>query len=81
MASGRASSKQVGTVGKANTGTTLRFWPDPKFFDSDKFSVNDLKHVLRAKAVLCPGLHIHFEVEKPEQKARVAIRRGGWGST
>ena len=58
---------QVGTVGKANTGTTLRFWPDPKFFDSDKFSVSDLKHVLRAKAVLCPGLRIRFEVEKPEQ--------------
>jgi topoisomerase-4 subunit B len=59
---------EVGTVGKANTGTTLRFWPDPKFFDSDKFSVNDLSHVLRAKAVLCPGLRIRFEVEKPEQK-------------
>ena len=50
----------------ANTGTTLRFWPDPKFFDSDKISVSDLKHVLRAKAVLCPGLRIRFEVEKPE---------------
>ncbi len=60
--------EQVGTVGKANTGTTLRFWPDPKFFDSDKFSINELRHVLRAKAVLCPGLAIHFEVEKPEQK-------------
>ena len=59
--------EQVGTVAKANTGTTLRFWPDGKFFDSDKFSVNDLKHVLRAKAVLCPGLRIRFEVEKPEQ--------------
>ena len=59
--------EQVGTVAKANTGTTLRFWPDGMFFDSDKFSVNDLKHVLRAKAVLCPGLRIRFEVEKPEQ--------------
>lgn len=65
----RASKlEEVGTVGKANTGTTLRFWPDPKYFDSDRFSVNDLKHVLRAKAVLCPGLRIRFEVEKPEQK-------------
>ncbi|MBN8279299.1 MAG: DNA topoisomerase IV subunit B [Gammaproteobacteria bacterium] len=60
--------EQVGTVGKGNTGTTLRFWPDSKFFDSDKFAVNDLKHVLRAKAVLCPGLHVTFEVEKPEQR-------------
>jgi topoisomerase-4 subunit B len=59
---------EVGTVGKANTGTTLRFWPDPKFFDSDKFSVAELVHALRAKAVLCPGLRIRFEVEKPEEK-------------
>ena len=58
----------VGTVGKANTGTTLRFWPDPKYFDTDKFAINELRHALRAKAVLCPGLHIRFEVEKPEQK-------------
>ena len=65
----RASKlEKVGTVGKANTGTTLRFWPDPKFFDTDKFAVNELRHALRAKAVLCPGLHIRFEVEKPEQK-------------
>src|SRR5437667_2967915 len=40
----------VGEVGKRNTGTTLRFWPDPKYFDSPKFSVPKLKHVLRAKA-------------------------------
>jgi topoisomerase-4 subunit B len=59
---------EVGSVGKNNTGTTLRFWPDPKFFDSDKFSVNELKHVMRAKAVLCPGLRIRFRCEKPEQQ-------------
>ncbi len=50
----------VGSVGKRNTGTRLRFWPNPKYFDSAKFSVPRLKHVLRAKAVLCPGLQIHF---------------------
>ncbi|MES1211818.1 MAG: ATP-binding protein, partial [Acidobacteriota bacterium] len=50
----------VGTVGQRNTGTTVRFWPDPGFFDSPKFSVNKLKHVLRAKAVLCPSLRIRF---------------------
>ncbi len=54
----------VGTVGQRNTGTTLRFWPDPKFFDSAKFSIPRLKHVLRAKAVLCPGLNVNFEDEK-----------------
>ena len=53
----------VGEVGKRNTGTTVRFWPDPHFFDSPKFSVPRLKHVLRAKAVLCPGLRIKFSDE------------------
>ena len=48
----------VGTVPKRQTGTTLRFWPDPQFFDSAKFSVPRLKHLLRAKAVLCPGLTV-----------------------
>ena len=50
----------VDTVGQRNTGTTVRFWPDPKFFDSPKFSIPKLKHVLRAKAVLCPKLRIRF---------------------
>ena len=54
----------VGEVGKRNTGTTLRFWPNPKYFDSPKFSISRLKHVLRAKAVLCPGLHVSFKDEK-----------------
>ncbi len=58
----------VGKVGKQNTGTTIRFWADSKYFDSDKFSVARLKHVLRAKAVLCPGLRIRFTVEKPKEK-------------
>ena len=46
--------------GKKNTGTHVRFWPEAKYFDSIKFSVSRLKHVLRAKAVLCPGLHVVF---------------------
>jgi topoisomerase-4 subunit B len=67
---GKVSSKLevVGTVGQRNTGTTVRFWPDPKFFDSDKFSVPQLKHVLKAKAVLCPGLKITFENEATKEK-------------
>src|SRR5688572_2143272 len=62
---GKVASKLqvVGTVGQRNTGTTVRFWPDPKFFDSDKFSVPQLKHMLKAKAVLCPGLRIRFKNE------------------
>ena len=58
----------VGKVGKANTGTTIRFWPDPKYFDSEKFSIPRLKHVLRAKAVLCPGLTVRLRVEKTKEK-------------
>jgi topoisomerase-4 subunit B len=56
--------KVVDTVGQRNTGTTVRFWPDPKFFDSPKFSIPKLKHVLRAKAVLCPKLRIRFVHEE-----------------
>lgn len=51
----------VGNVGKRNTGTTLRFWPNPKYFDSQRFLVPRLTHMLRAKAVLCAGLTISFE--------------------
>ena len=57
----------VGTVGKANTGTTLRFWPDPQYFDTASFALRRLKHVLRAKAVLCPGLRVRLEVESPHE--------------
>ncbi len=50
----------VGTVGRRNTGTSVRFWPDGNYFDSARFSISRLKHVLKAKAVLCPGLTITF---------------------
>ncbi len=52
--------KEVGKVNKRETGTTVRFWPDSEYFDNGKFSRTELIHVLRAKAVLCPGLHIHY---------------------
>ena len=62
---GKVASKLevIGTVGQRNTGTTVRFWPDPKFFDSDRISVPQLRHVLKAKAVLCPGLRVRFANE------------------
>ncbi|HEY1991998.1 MAG TPA: DNA topoisomerase IV subunit B, partial [Gammaproteobacteria bacterium] len=60
--------EEQGEVGKANTGTLLRFWPDPKYFDSNKFSIPKLKHVLRAKAVLCPGLTVKFINEQTLEK-------------
>jgi len=59
--------EQTGTVGKKNSGTTLRFWPNAVYFDSPVFSVARLKHVLRAKAVLCPGLRVKFYVEKTKE--------------
>lgn len=58
----------VGKVGKRNTGTTLRFWPDKKYFDSVKISIPKLLHNLRAKAVLCPGLLVTFKEEKTGDK-------------
>ena len=54
---------KVGTVGKRNTGTTIHFWPDKQYFDTAKFSLARLTHVLKAKAVLCPGLHVTFKDE------------------
>jgi topoisomerase-4 subunit B len=56
--------EQIGTVGKRNTGTVVQFWPDPRYFDTPKFNVPRLKHVLRAKAVLCPGLSVGFADEE-----------------
>ena len=63
----KTNLKVVGTVGKRNTGTTVQFWPDPKYFDTPKFHVGRLKHGMRAKAVLCPGLRIRF-VHEAEPK-------------
>lgn len=56
----------VGTCGRRTTGTAVRFWPNAKYFDSAKFSVSRLRHLLRAKAVLCPGLEIKF-IDKVNQ--------------
>ncbi len=55
--------EEVGTVPRNRTGTRLRFWPDPKYFDSPRFASKPLIHLLRAKAVLCPGLTVRFRDE------------------
>ena len=80
----------VGEVGKGNTGTTVRFWPDPTYFDTAEVSVAKLKHVLKAKAVLCPGLEMRLAVEKSgeaeawkyegglEQYLRESLESGEW---
>lgn len=54
----------VDTVGKRNTGTLVRFLPDPAYFDSTKVALSKLEHLLRAKAVLCPGLQVSLTVEQ-----------------
>jgi topoisomerase IV subunit B len=69
-AGGKPASKLavVGDAPKSKTGTTIRFWPDPKYFDSDKFAIPKLKQVLRAKAVLCPGLRVTLTNEASGEK-------------
>lgn len=61
-----ANLKSIGTCKKKETGTTLRFWPEAKYFDTVKFSISRLIHVLKAKAVLCPGLTVHFKQESDD---------------
>ncbi|MFT5577263.1 MAG: topoisomerase-4 subunit B [Paraglaciecola psychrophila] len=70
FASGDKASELVviDTCGKRNTGTEIRFWPDASYFDSAKFSLLRLRHVLRAKAVLCPGLRVSFTEEASGEK-------------
>jgi topoisomerase-4 subunit B len=67
---GKVSSRleEIDSVGQRNTGTRIQFWPDARFFDSDKFSVPQLKHTLKAKAVLCPGLRVTFRNEASGEK-------------
>ncbi|PLA73865.1 DNA topoisomerase IV subunit B [Hydrogenovibrio sp. SC-1] len=58
---------EEGKVGKKNTGTKLRFWPDASFFDTPKYALTKLKHLLRAKAVLSPGLKVSFFDEASQE--------------
>ncbi len=68
--------QEVGTVGARNTGTTIRFWPDEKYFDTSKFALPRLKHLLRAKAVLCPGLTVKFHDEASSEKIEWQYEHG-----
>jgi len=66
---GETASKleKIDTCGQRNTGTMVKFTPDPQYFDSINFSVPRLKHVLRAKAVLCPKLRVKFKDEAKKE--------------
>ncbi len=66
----------IGTVGQRNTGTRIRFWPDPKYFDTAKIAYKRLRHLLRAKAVLCPGLHVALVTAKTGEKEEWQFNQG-----
>ena len=78
FANGDPASKlqTIGSVGKKNTGTRLRFWPDAGYFDTPKFALKPLKHLLRAKAVLCPGLTVRFFDEASGERIEWMYRDG-----
>ncbi len=60
--------KKVGDIGPRNTGTSISFEPDPKYFETINIEKNNLKHLLKAKAVLCPGLTIEYHDDKKNEK-------------
>ncbi|MDC0471094.1 DNA topoisomerase IV subunit B [Candidatus Pseudothioglobus singularis] len=68
--------EEIGSVGKRNTGTLIKFMPDAKFFDSVKFSIKKLRHNLRSKAVLCPGLEVNFKNEIDETEDTWVFKDG-----
>ncbi len=64
----KSDLKQVGEVGPRNTGTAIHFEPDPQYFETIKINKESLKHLLKAKAVLCPGLTIKYVDEKKAER-------------
>ena len=64
----KSDLKQVGEVGPRNTGTAIHFEPDPQYFETVKINKESLKHLLKAKAVLCPGLTIKYVDEKKAER-------------
>ncbi|MBK68603.1 MAG: DNA topoisomerase IV subunit B [Legionellales bacterium] len=72
----KSSLKSIGKVGAKNTGTKIKFWPNEKYFDSIKFSLTKLKHLMRAKSVLCPGLLVRFIDEIKKEKIEWCYQDG-----
>ena len=68
--------EEIASIGKRNTGTLIKFVPDPQYFDTVKFSIKGLRHNLRSKAVLCPGLEVTFNNEIDETKDRWVYKDG-----
>ena len=68
--------KPVGDVGATNSGTTIRFYPDSKYFETLEINKKSLKHLLKAKAVLCPGLQIDYFDEKKNERIKWIFDEG-----
>lgn len=66
----------IGKTAKNDTGTSVHFWPDEHYFDSPRIAVNKLKHALRAKAVLCAGLHVTFTDHHTNQQEEWQYENG-----
>ena len=67
---------EVGEVGARNSGTTINFQPDPQYFETVTVNTDSLKHLLKAKAVLCPGLTIQYADEKKQEKISWTYENG-----
>ena len=72
----KSDLKEIGSVGQRNTGTRIRFWPDTSYFDSPNISLKKLRHLLRAKAVLCPGLTVNLTIDKTGEKEEWCYQDG-----
>lgn len=68
--------KSIGDVGATNSGTTIRFYPDKQYFETLEINKESLKHLLKAKAVLCPGLQIDFFDEKKNERIKWIFDEG-----
>lgn len=68
--------QEIGSTKKRDTGTIIRFWPNPKYFDTTKISLKQLTHVLQAKAVLCPGLSMIFNNKTTNEQIHWCYEKG-----
>ena len=68
--------KSIGDVGATNSGTTIRFYPDKQYFETLEVNKKSLKHLLKAKAVLCPGLQIDYFDEKKNERIKWIFDEG-----
>jgi len=68
--------KSIGDVGATNSGTTIRFYPDKQYFETLEINKKSLKHLLKAKAVLCPGLQIDYFDEKKNERIKWIFDEG-----